>query len=416
MPCTHSSSTEMQIGAGEVVVELRAGAGAVAGEDLPRRRRRARRWSRRGARGGPARASSRRRRGPRRAARRARQDRRWTPCHPHISMSSATFTRPSRGDVLELTIDSLAHGGNGVARLEGYVVFVAGGVPGDRVTRRRRQGQEGLRGGARDRDRRALARPRPRVRRPSGRAVAGAALRAPARGQGRAGRGRAAPDRPARRTSRSSRSSPPIEQWRYRNKVEFSFGTGAEGELVCGFHAPGRWNDIVADGRLQARLRARQRAARAGRWRSAASRAYGAVGPARPARLPAQPRRSARAAAPARRRSAWSPRPASSTSTRLIAAVDADGLWWTQTADLGESTYGGETTLLAGAPQLTERLGDLDFLISPEAFFQTNTEMAEKLYGVAIEYAGLRGTREGLRPLLRHRHDRRSRWPPAPAR
>src|SRR4051812_29186444 len=41
--------------------------------------------------------------------------------------------RPSRGDELELTIDSLAHGGNGVARRDGYVVFVAGGVPGDRV-------------------------------------------------------------------------------------------------------------------------------------------------------------------------------------------------------------------------------------------------------------------------------------------
>src|ERR1700745_2801908 len=48
-------------------------------------------------------------------------------------MSPATSTRPSRGDELELTIDSLAHGGNGVARLEGYVVFVAGAVPGDRV-------------------------------------------------------------------------------------------------------------------------------------------------------------------------------------------------------------------------------------------------------------------------------------------
>src|SRR4029079_3233038 len=46
---------------------------------------------------------------------------------------SATFIRPSRGDVLELTIDSLAHGGNGVARLEGYVVVVAGALPGDRV-------------------------------------------------------------------------------------------------------------------------------------------------------------------------------------------------------------------------------------------------------------------------------------------
>src|SRR3954468_8662918 len=47
--------------------------------------------------------------------------------------SPATFTRPRRGDELDLTVDSLAYGGNGVARLDGYVVFVAGGVPGDRV-------------------------------------------------------------------------------------------------------------------------------------------------------------------------------------------------------------------------------------------------------------------------------------------
>jgi 23S rRNA (uracil1939-C5)-methyltransferase len=47
--------------------------------------------------------------------------------------------------------------------------------------------------------------------------------------------------------------------------------------------------------------------------------------------------------------------------------------------------------LLDGAPQLLEKLNDLDFLISPEAFFQTNTEMAEQLYGIAIDYAALRG-------------------------
>src|ERR1700754_52305 len=46
--------------------------------------------------------------------------------------SSAT-KRPSRGDELELTIDSLAFGGAGVARLDGYVVFVSDAVPGDRV-------------------------------------------------------------------------------------------------------------------------------------------------------------------------------------------------------------------------------------------------------------------------------------------
>src|SRR5262249_60519315 len=65
--------------------------------------------------------------------------------------------------------------------------------------------------------------------------------------------------------------------------------------------------------------------------------------------------------------------------------------WLLQPAELSESTTGGETTLLSGAPQLPEKLGELDFLISPEAFFQTNTEMAEQLYAIAREYAGLRG-------------------------
>src|ERR1700733_13470511 len=48
---------------------------------------------------------------------------------------SESGPRPQRGDELELTIDSLAFGGEGVARLGdgGYVVFVAGAIPGDRV-------------------------------------------------------------------------------------------------------------------------------------------------------------------------------------------------------------------------------------------------------------------------------------------
>src|ERR1700742_1293886 len=37
---------------------------------------------------------------------------------------------------LELSIDSLAYGGNGVARLDGFVVFVRRGLPGDRVRAR----------------------------------------------------------------------------------------------------------------------------------------------------------------------------------------------------------------------------------------------------------------------------------------
>src|SRR6266478_250402 len=43
------------------------------------------------------------------------------------------MARPKRGDTLALTIDDLAFGGEGVGRADGYVIFVPGGVPGDRV-------------------------------------------------------------------------------------------------------------------------------------------------------------------------------------------------------------------------------------------------------------------------------------------
>src|SRR2546426_9797723 len=43
------------------------------------------------------------------------------------------MAKPRRGDVLDLTIDDLAFGGEGVGRAEGYVIFVRGAVPGDRV-------------------------------------------------------------------------------------------------------------------------------------------------------------------------------------------------------------------------------------------------------------------------------------------
>lgn len=49
---------------------------------------------------------------------------------------------PRKGDTLELTIDSLAYGGKGVARHDGFVVFVERALPGQRVrariTRRRK--------------------------------------------------------------------------------------------------------------------------------------------------------------------------------------------------------------------------------------------------------------------------------------
>src|SRR5207244_1079290 len=44
-----------------------------------------------------------------------------------------SMAKPRRGDTLELAIEDLAFGGEGVGRADGYVVFVRGGLPGDRL-------------------------------------------------------------------------------------------------------------------------------------------------------------------------------------------------------------------------------------------------------------------------------------------
>src|ERR671934_1338776 len=41
-----------------------------------------------------------------------------------------------KGQAVDVRIESLAYGGNGVGRVDGFVVFVRGGLPGDRVRAR----------------------------------------------------------------------------------------------------------------------------------------------------------------------------------------------------------------------------------------------------------------------------------------
>ena len=300
----------------------------------------------------------------------------------------ATFTRPSRGDELELTIDSLAHGGNGVARLEGYVVFVAGAVPGDRV---RAVVGKSKKAYAEARAVELIAPSPDRV--PEVADHPGAPWQVLPYERQLEVKAEQVADALARIGRLEGFEQEPIvpaeEQWRYRNKLEYSFGTGPDGELVCGFHAPGRWDEIVGvtDNKL-----ASERGNAVREQVLAWCRAQG---------LPAWDRRTHRGVLrnlvvrEGRRTGEMQVRlitsPGKLDVDSLLEAVDVEGLFWSQTADLGESTSGGETTLLKGTPQLRERLFDLDFLISPEAFFQTNTEMAEELYGLAIEYAGLRG-------------------------
>jgi 23S rRNA (uracil1939-C5)-methyltransferase len=296
--------------------------------------------------------------------------------------------RPSRGEELELTVESLAYGGNGVARRDGYVVFVAGGVPGDRV--------RAVVGKAK----RAYAEARVvDVLEPSPDRIPEVAHHPGAAWQVLPYERQLAvkAEQVAEALSRIGRLEgfelepivPAVEQWRYRNKLEYSFGTGDGGELVCGFHAPGRFDRIVAltdcrlaserGNELREQVLAECRRQGLGAWDRREQRGF----------LRNLIVREGRRTGQFQVRLVTSP--GKLDADALIDAVPCQGLLWTQTAGLGESTQGGETVLLSGAPQLQERLGELDFLISPEAFFQTNTEMAERLYEAAADMAQLRG-------------------------
>ncbi len=301
--------------------------------------------------------------------------------------------KPERGEELELSVDALAFGGNGVARLQlgerGYVVFVQGAIPGDRVravvTKRKRDYAEArtlevLEPGP---DRIAPVADHPGAPwqiLPYERQLevkqeqVGDALRRLGRLEG----------------FELEPIVPATEQWRYRNKLEYSYGTGDDGELVCGFHAPGSWERIL---HLEDCLLASERGNELRRLALAACREQG---------LGAYDRRTqvgflrnlvvreGRRTGQEQVRLVTSPGDFDAEAF-AVALGEVQSVIWTQAAGVGETTQGGHDELISGTPRIEEEVAGLRFALSSEAFFQTNTEMAEVLYGVAGEYAALGG-------------------------
>jgi 23S rRNA (uracil1939-C5)-methyltransferase len=297
--------------------------------------------------------------------------------------------RPRRGDELTLTVDTLAFGGAGVARLDGYVVFVQGGVPGDTV-----KVEVG-------KSKRAYAEARViEVLTPSPDRIEPLAKHPGAPWQ-------VIPyakqleikaeqvDDSLRRIGKLDGYVlepiiPAVQEWRYRNKLEYSFGKDADGRLICGFHAPGRWEEIIeVTDCLLASEKSNQAREEVVSWcRDQGLEPYDRrtnVGFLRNLVV-----REGRRSGEIQVRLVTSP--GKLDEEALVAATPtADGLLWTKLASVAETTVGGETALLGGIDRLEEEIGGLSISISGEAFFQTNTEMAEQLYALAIEYAELKG-------------------------
>jgi 23S rRNA (uracil1939-C5)-methyltransferase len=304
-------------------------------------------------------------------------------------VESAQAGRPRRGDTLELRIDRLAYGGAGVARTDGYVVFVRDAVPGDRVRARI------------TRSRRSFAEADSiELLEPSTERVEPAAPHPGAPWQ----------VLPYERQLREKEAQvidalerlggferPPVEpilpaeqRLRYRNKLEYSFGTDDAGELVLGFHRRGRFDliddvsrDVLASERVdefreavkgwcrEEGLSAWDRRAQSGLLRNLVVREGRRTGQLQ-ARVVTSPGTEFRAA-------------------QLAARAPAESVLWTRAASVAETTREGMTERVKGPLEIEERLSGLTFRISPDAFFQTNTEMAERLYGTAVEFAGLSG-------------------------
>jgi len=301
-----------------------------------------------------------------------------TPTRPASS-------RPRRDQELELSVDALAHGGSGVGRAdEGFVVFVRGAVPGDRVRARVRKAKRSFA----EADLLEVVEPsperiEPRVAHP------GAPWQVLPYERQLEEKRRQVADALSRlggfEDPPVEEIVPAVEQWRYRNKVEYSFGP----ELELGFHRAGRWDliddvteDVLASERVnelrrsvaswvrQEGLSAYDRADHTGLLRNLVVREGRRTGELQ-ARLVTSP--------------------GDFRAVELAAALPADSVLWTRAPGVAETTRDGETEVLKGREKLEEELSGLRFSISQDAFFQTNTEMAERLYASAVELAGLTG-------------------------
>jgi 23S rRNA (uracil1939-C5)-methyltransferase len=181
---------------------------------------------------------------------------------------------------------------------------------------------------------------------------------------------------------------PAVEQWRYRNKLEYSFGDDG-GLLICGFHAPGSWERIehVEDCLLASEAGNRVRRAALAWCRERRLGAYDRR--AQSGLLRNLVVREGRRTGDMQVRIVTSDEPVDFDG--FAEAVGAGSVLWTRALDVGETTTGGITEVLHGTETIDEELGGRRFRISADAFFQTNTEMAEQLYAIAGEYADLQG-------------------------
>jgi 23S rRNA (uracil1939-C5)-methyltransferase len=300
-----------------------------------------------------------------------------------------------RDQELELTVESLAYGGNGVARHDGFVVFVRRGLPGDKVRARvtkvqRRHAEavatEVISAGPQHVDAPCAHYPE----------CGGCRFQDLAYDAQVAAKERWVADSLQRLAGLPDAPLEPIvpaaSRFEYRNKMEYSFAEMADGP-VLGLHKAGRWDEVLEIERCwlasetgnairnriqewarEEKLQAYSQETQEGYLRHLVVREGRNTGQALVQLVTARGERFDR--------------------ERLIEVLTAfpqvRSIHWSVNRGVAEVTN-LPTELLWGDEAIEEEIGGLRFRVRPNAFLQTNTEMAARLYELAREFAALEG-------------------------
>ncbi|HXJ78535.1 MAG TPA: 23S rRNA (uracil(1939)-C(5))-methyltransferase RlmD [Candidatus Methylomirabilis sp.] len=308
------------------------------------------------------------------------------------------MTRPRRGERVSLTIDDLAFGGEGVGRADGYVVFVPGGIPGDRVRVRLEQARSRFGRGVIE----AVEAPSPdRVEAPCpyfGR-CGGCRLQHVAYPAQLAFKAKQVADVLERLGEITGFELRPIigapETYGYRNKMEFTVARTSHHLPVIGLHEADRYDSVLdidrcllqSNGMNAVLAETRRFLVEQGLSVYDQESGEGLLRflMLREGRRTAEIMANVVTAAPAV--SELAP-----LSERLRSQVPGtSSVVMNVNPKKASVALGVEEHLLGGKDHVREQIGGLTFQISANSFFQTNTVQAERLFELALEAAELGG-------------------------
>ncbi|HKA25676.1 MAG TPA: 23S rRNA (uracil(1939)-C(5))-methyltransferase RlmD [Candidatus Eisenbacteria bacterium] len=315
---------------------------------------------------------------------------------------SAPATAPKKNETIELEVESLALGGRGVAHREGFVVFVDDALPGDRVLARVFRRRERF---AEARAVERLQSSPDRVDAPCvhyrSRTCGGCRFQDLDYARQLAVKQEQVKETLAHLGGFADPKIEPIvgspERFRYRNKMEFSFHPGLEGEPLLGLHRRGRYDEVfalescwLASELTERVVRHTQRFAAEHRWS-----AYHSVRHTGVVRFLVVRHLATSAQALVNLVAAPGEVPAAERWAQEIAALDPQirGVVLNRNSSRANIAFGepGQERVLAGEATIEERLHGLVFEAGANAFLQTNSRQAEALYAAALEEAEITG-------------------------